>query len=172
MQAIQNTISESQAVIFSKPVIAPFLIPVTHDSTPNCINSPFMVDGKCYGVTALSFGSPYGVVVVDNLDDTDVSALGAALGTHRLFPKGANIVFMQMLGRENLKAQAWPMAGEKVMPFEAACAAGTAAMMLRKVLSGTVTVRMGENSFQVAWDKGEGDVRLTESRAEMGDDYY
>ena len=171
MQTIKKTISANQVVNFGKPVTTPFLIPVTHASTPNCINSPFMVDGKCYGVTALSFGSLYGVVMVENLDDIDISALGAALGTHRLFPKGANIVFVQILGGEDLKAQVWPLAGKKVAPFEAACAAGTAAMMLRKVLSGTVTVWMGKNSYHVEWDKGESDVRLTESRAEMGDDY-
>jgi len=172
MQTIMHTISENKTLVFNKPITTPFLIPVIHASTPNCVDNPFMVDGKSYGVTALSLGSPHGVVMVDNLDDIDVSKLGLSLGTHPLFPKGANIVFVQIMDKEALKARLWPQDGsETAYTFEAACAAGTAAMMLRKVSSGKIQVCMGAHSFQVEWDKGEGDVRLTESRAEIGDDY-
>ena len=146
------------AVALGKPITIPVLVPVLHASTPTCINDPFMVDGECYKVTALSFGTPHGAVFVDDLDNFDVAALGPALGTHVLFPKGASIVFMELLDRENIKARIWQR-GEGEVPFtaEAAGAAATAAMMCQKVLFSEANVIMGECTFRVKWDRaGDG----------------
>lgn len=149
-------------ISIGKPVTAPVLVPVEHKSTPTCISDPFMVDGECYKVTAMSFGSPHGAVLVDNVDGVDVPALGSKIGTHILFPKGASIVFIQMLDKENLTARLWQRdKGETSFTPEAACVAGTAAMMLQKVLGHKANVSMGGNTFQVKWDRGGGDVSLT-----------
>lgn len=161
MKNIFNAASENRAISLGKPVTAPCLIPVKHESTPNCINNPFMVDGTCYKVTALSFGSPHGVVVADDIDAVDVEALGSSLGTHPLFPKGASIVFIQITGKETLKARLWQLnKGEIPFTFESVGVAGTAAMMLQKILERKANVLMGGNAFQVEWNKGEA-VSLT-----------
>ena len=156
MRTVQNA-----TISMGKPITAPVLIPVEHKSTPTCINNPFMVDGRCYKVTALSFGSPHGAVVVDDVDSLDVSTLGAKLGTHVLFPKGASIVFIQMIDRESLKVRLWQHGeGEIAFTPEAVCVAATAAMMLQKVLGNNANVSMGGNLFQVNWKRG-GEVSLT-----------
>jgi diaminopimelate epimerase len=149
-------------ISIGKPIMAPCLIPVEHKSTPHCINDPFMINGDCFKVTAMSFGSPHGAVFVDDCDSVDVEAIGHSLGTHRLFPKGASIVFIQMLDRENLKARLWQW-GEGETPFtpEAVCVAGVAAMKLQKVLTSVANVYMGDNIFQVEWNRGIGDVWMT-----------
>lgn len=149
-------------VLFGKPVTAPILVPVEHKATPTCINDPFIVNGECYRVTAMSLGTPHGAVFVDDVDSIDVSLLGSALGTHALFPKGASIVFIEMLDRYNLKVRLWQR-GEGETPFmpEAACVAGTTAIMLHKVLEDRATIIMGNNAFQVEWDRGNSDVCLT-----------
>ncbi len=156
-----NTTAE-KTISLGKPVTAPCLIPVRHKSTPRCIYSPFMVNGDCYRVTAMSFGSPHGAVLVEDVDAVNVAALGASLGTHRLFPQGASIVFVQMLDGESLKARLWQRGeGETAFTCEAACVAATAAVMLQKTLASKATVLMGGHSFQVEWDRGAGGVRLT-----------
>jgi diaminopimelate epimerase len=162
MRNMNNVTSKNRTILFNKPITTPFLIPVIHASTPNCISDPFMVDGVCYRVTAMSFGSPHGAVVVDNVDTVDVPTIGSALGTHCLFPKGASIVFIQVLDRETIKARLWQL-NEGEIPFtpEAVCVAGTAAIMLQKILTTKATVLMGGNEFQVEWNKGEGTVSLT-----------
>ncbi len=149
-------------ISLGKPVTAPVLVPVEHKSTPACINDPFMVDGECYKLTAMSFASPHGAVLVENVDDEDVPAVGSKLGTHVLFPKGASIVFFQMLDKENLKVRLWQRdKGETAFTPEAACVAGTAAMMLQKVLGYKANVSMGGSTYQVKWDRGGGEVSLT-----------
>lgn len=155
-------IATGKELSFGNPVTVPVLIPVEHKSTPACINDPFMVNGKSYGVTAMSFGSPHGAVFVENTDDVDVPSLGSALGNHALFPKGASIVFIQVLDKEHIKARLWQR-GEGETPFtpEAVCVAGTAAMMLQKVLQREVHVHMGGSGFHVKWDRGGAGVHLT-----------
>lgn len=157
---MQSTISAT--ISLGKPITAPALITVAHSSTPNCIDEPFMMDRKPYKFTCVSFGTPHCAVFVDNVDDVDVPALGAKLGTHALFPKGASIVFIQMLDKDSLKARLWQRGkGEATFTPEAACVAGTAAMMLQRVSGYKANVSMDDNTFQVRWDRGGGDVSLT-----------
>jgi len=154
--------NEAMSVNMGKPITAPCLIPVLHASTPKCINNPFMVNGEPYGVTALSFGTPHGAVFVDDVDGLDVATLGAALGTHALFPQGASIVFAQVVDKENVKARLWHRDhGGILFTPEAATVAGTAAKMLQKVSSGNVTVKMSENIVNVEWNHGDDEAVLT-----------
>lgn len=152
-------------ISMGSPITAPVLVPVEHKSTPTCINDPFMVDGKCYPVTAMSFGTPHGAVFVDDVDSVDVPALGSALGTHPLFPKGASIVFIQVLGKAldkgDLKARVWQHgAGETDFAPEAVCVAGTAAMMLQKILLSKVNVHMGKGRYCVSWDRQTDNITM------------
>ena len=136
-------------VSLGKPVTIPVLVPVEHKSTPTCINDPFMVNGECYRVTAMSFGTPHGAVFVDDVDKIDVPTLGFALGTHALFPKGASIVFIQVIDKENLKARLWQRGkGEASFTPEAACVAGTAARMLQKTFKDEIDVSIGRQYIQ------------------------
>jgi diaminopimelate epimerase len=152
----------NRTVSLGKPVMVPCLIPVEHKSTPSCVNDPFMINGECYKVTAMSFESPHGTVLVDDIDAVNVQETGLVLGTHRLFPKGANIVFVQILDSETLKARIWHLEkGETDFTAEAACVSGVTAMMLHKILKDKVNVCMGDNVFQVEWNRGKNEVYLT-----------
>ncbi len=150
-----------KVVSLGKPITVPVLIPVEHKSTPSCICEPFMVNGRCYKVTAMSFGTPHGAVFADDIANIDVPSVGEALGTHVLFPKGASIVFIQMTDKENLKARLWQR-GEGEINFtpEAAGVAGTAAMMLQKAVGYNVNVNMGGNTYTVEWNRGGGEVTV------------
>ena len=162
MDKTSMNLSDKSLIFMGQPITAPCLIPVLHSSTPSCINNPFIVNGELYGVTALSFGSPHGAVFVDDVDNVDVPALGSAIGTHPLFPKGASIVFIQVLDKETLKVRLWQRdQGEAAFTPEAACVAGAAAMMLQKVSFNEATVNMGGNSLLVQWDRANDGVLLT-----------
>ncbi|HHV59330.1 MAG TPA: hypothetical protein GXX49_03370 [Clostridiaceae bacterium] len=159
---MNSTICRTKTVNLGKPILIPCLIPVKHKSTPNCINVPFIVNSKCYKVTAISFGSPHGAVFVDDVDSVDVQKAGPALGTHSLFPKGANIVFIQVLTREAIKARLWHLEkGESDFTAEAVCVSGVTAIMLHKILTDKAKVYMGENVFQVEPDRRTNEVYLT-----------
>jgi len=149
-------------LLMGQPVTTPCLIPVLHSSTPACINNPFMVNGDCYKLTAMSFGNAHGAVFVDDVDALDLEVIGAALGTHVLFPVGASIVFVEAAGKGDLKARLWQNEiGEIPFTPEAVSVAGTAAMMLQKVLGTSANISMGGEDFQVKWDRCGSGISLT-----------
>lgn len=158
---MQTTINAT--ISLGKPITAPVLVPVLNNPPPTrCINKPFNANGEWYEVTAMSFGNPHGAVFVDDVHNIDVPAMGSALSTHVLFPKGASIVFIQILDKENLTARLWQQnEGETTFTLEAACVAGTAAMMLQKVLKNEAIIHMADNTFQVNWDRNTDNVNLT-----------
>jgi diaminopimelate epimerase len=54
-------------------------------------------------VYSINTGVPHAVVLVDDLDDTDVGQIGAALRHHHHFqPRGTNVNFVRQLGPQNL----------------------------------------------------------------------
>lgn len=158
-EAMSN--ANKTTISMGQPTTVPVLVPVEHRSTPAFINNPLVIDGNIYRVTALSLGSPHGAVIVDDVDSVDVSALGAALGTHVLFPKGANIVFIQVLDKESIRVRIWQRdVGEVPFAGESIAVAGVAARMLQKALFHDVRVDAGGVSFQVNWNRVN-DVSLT-----------
>jgi diaminopimelate epimerase len=61
------------------------------------------VAGEALTVYAINTGVPHAVVLVDNLDGTDVRRLGAALRHHHKFqPRGTNVNFVRQLGPQAL----------------------------------------------------------------------
>lgn len=156
------TLVKNNYISMGKPIKSPFLIPVKHNSTPNCINEPFMVDGKIYRVTCVSFGTPHGVVFTDDVKNIDIEHVGASLEMHPLFPEGTSIVFVQALNRKQIKTRLWQR-GQGEIPFtsEAVCVAMTAAKMLQKIET-EAEVLMGDNKFNVLWNGADENVYLAE----------
>ena len=156
---------QMQTVSFDCPVTVPYLIPVIHNSTPSCINVPFMVEGTAYNVTSFSLDKPFGVVIIENIDKIDISITGKALSTHPLFPKGADIVFLEVESKDLLKARLYSKEdGETGFSERGACAAFVAARMLDKSY-GSALVAMSGKTCRVEWDGVAGNVRLTESKS-------
>ena len=157
---------QQQTISFGRPVTVPYLVPVIHNSTPSCINHPFMVDGQEYRVTSFALNSsagtrPYGVVVTDNVNTMDISTHGKALSNHPLFPNGADIVFLEIESKDLLKARLYEKEeGEIVFSDKGACAAFVAARILDKTY-GSADVEMGGKTCRVEWDGVEGSVTLT-----------
>ena len=154
----QQTIQQN-IVSFGPPVMAPYLIPVLHSSTPQCINVPFMVEGEQYNVTSFSLDRPYGVVVTDKLDELDISQPGKSLSTHPLFPFGADIVFLEIKNKDMLKARLYKKnEGEFGFSQAGACAAFVAARILQETHESEALVAMGDKTCRVKWDGLDGNV--------------
>lgn len=158
-------------ITMGKPITAPNLIPVRHRSTPTCVNQPFTVNGEIFRVTCISFGTPYGAVLVDDVDSINLEHIGHSLGTHVLFPQGASIVFFQVLDKTNIKARLWHREyGAIDYTSEAVCVAYTVAVMLQKTMH-EGNVYMGKNEFHVKWDTRDRNVHLTGPNDRCMNDY-
>ncbi len=113
------------------------------------------VEGQQYRLGAVSMGNPHALMVVDDLDDTDVTRLGAAISTHPVFPNGCNAGFVQLVDRENVRLRVYERgAGETLACGSGACAAVS---ILRKAdrVEKTVRVTQAGGILIIAWTGGE-----------------
>lgn len=116
---------------------------------------PLEIDGRQYRLGAASMGNPHALMVVDDLERTDVARLGAAISTHPAFPDGCNAGFVQIIDRENIRLRVFERgAGETLACGSGACAAVS---ILRRagLVEKTVHVTQAGGALIITWTGGE-----------------
>ncbi|MEN8176227.1 MAG: diaminopimelate epimerase [Pseudomonadota bacterium] len=114
------------------------------------------VEGTEYSISAVSMGNPHAVLVVDDVADAPVATLGPLLEAHGRFPQRANVGFMQIEGREQIRLRVFERgAGETLACGTGACAAVVAGR-LRGLLDERVRVRLRGGDLVISWT-GEGE---------------
>ncbi len=144
------------------PVLEPKQIPVDSD-LPRFVSQPVEVLGKTYFLTAVSMGNPHGVLFVDDVSSCPLETLGPALETHPLFPKKANIEFVQVDNRYEIRMRVWERGSGETM----ACGTGACASAVASVLNGktddAVLVHLAGGDLEIQWDQEKDTVYMTGS---------
>lgn len=111
--------------------------------------------------SALSMGNPHAVIVVDDLDKTDVVGLGAALGQHSCFTQGANVGFMQVVARQSIRLRVFERgSGETLACGTGACAAVVSGCKLG-LLESPVEVNVRGGTLTIEWQGDDAPVLMT-----------
>ena len=111
--------------------------------------------------SVLSMGNPHCVIRVDSVEDAAVDEIGRELSTHRLFPNGVNVGFMEIVDSYLIKLRVYERGvGETEACGSGACAAVVAGR-IRALLRDQVTVRLRGGDLTVNWPGGTKSVRLT-----------
>ncbi|MDF2182402.1 diaminopimelate epimerase [Neptuniibacter sp. CAU 1671] len=107
-------------------------------------------------LSAVSMGNPHGVLLVDDVSTAPVETLGPALEAHPRFPAKANIGFMQVVSRNEIKLRVFERGvGETRACGTGACAAVVAGS-LRGLLDMPVKVHLPGGALEISWT-GEGE---------------
>jgi diaminopimelate epimerase len=121
-----------------------------------CIGCDLVVGEVIFNVTCLSMGNPHCVIFVESVDKAPVDYIGPFVENHPVFPKRANVGFVQIIGKDELKVRVWERGcGETLACGTGTCAAVAAANKLGKVgnkvtvhvLGGVLQVEVGESLF-------------------------
>jgi diaminopimelate epimerase len=89
-----------------------------------------LIDGSVE-VAVLSMGNPHAVQLVDDVDTTDVAALGPEIEVLDCFPQKVNAGFMQIVSRSSIRLRVFERgAGETLACGTGACAAVVAGIRL------------------------------------------
>ena len=108
------------------------------------------VDGRVIEITSLSLGNPHCVVLVPDLADVDVQALGPKIERHPAFPAHTNVQFAQVAGRAEVQLEIWERgAGYTLASGSSACAA-VAAAHRKGLVDRAVTVVMPGGKLEIA----------------------
>jgi diaminopimelate epimerase len=122
---------------------------------------PVEVAGEWVELSVVSMGNPHGVLRVEDLERAPVATLGAALEAHPRFPNRANIGFMQVVNRGEIRLRVYERGvGETLACGTGACAAVVAGR-LRGLLDEAVVVHLRGGDLRIRWP-GEGQMlRMT-----------
>jgi diaminopimelate epimerase len=153
-QAILYLLPDRQVdVDMGVPELSPAEIPFTAES--QAATYRVEANGEQVELSAVSMGNPHGVVLVDNVDTAPVATLGPVLEAHPRFPKKANIGFMQVINRGEIRLRVFERgAGETLACGTGACAAVVAGR-LRGLLDEEVIVHLPGGDLRIRWE-GEG----------------
>ena len=141
------------------PVLEPALVPFT--AAAQAASYPLVVNGTCYEITAVSMGNSHCVMVVDDVENFPVLALGPQIEHHAAFPQRVNAGFMQILNRGAIKLRVYERGtGETLACGTGACAAVVAGRV-RGLLDAQVSVHTHGGELQIAWPGGNASVWKT-----------
>lgn len=110
--------------------------------------------------SVLSMGNPHAVVLVDNVVQTDVAALGRGVQQHPAFLQGVNVGFMQIELRNRVHLRVYERgAGETLACGTGACAAVVAGIRLG-LLDQQVAVVTRGGVLDISWAGGTKPVMM------------
>ncbi len=109
------------------------------------------INGTLTEFGAVSMGNPHAVILVENVDLAPVAETGRILESHPLFPKRANIGFMQVLNREHIKLRVYERGAAETL----ACGSGACAAVVvgieQNLLDNDVTVDLPGGQLTINW---------------------
>jgi diaminopimelate epimerase len=123
---------------------------------------PLNINQKDYHLGAVSMGNPHCLMVVDDIDNTDVEQLGATIGSHPAFPEGCNVGFAQIIDRGQIRLRVYERGG---VGETRACGSGSCAAVsiLRShdLVDETVNVTQPGGRLIIKWTGGGNPVIMT-----------
>lgn len=151
------------SVDMGRPEFEPAMIPFVSDNTATQYERRVTVDGKelTLQFSALSMGNPHAVLIVEDLDNSAVTDIGRALGSHPDFPAGVNVGFMQIVSPDEIRLRVYERgSGETQACGTGACAAVVTGCLLGR-LNGTVKVNLRGGQLRIDWQQGDAPVIMT-----------
>ena len=122
---------------------------------------PIVINGMEYAISAVSMGNPHAVMIVDDVDTTDVATLGKAIQSHEQFPQRVNAGFMEIVSRSEIRLRVFERgAAETLACGTGACAAVAAGIQLGK-LDDQVTVRLAGGNLNIRWPGADQSLLMT-----------
>jgi carbamoyl-phosphate synthase large subunit len=87
------------------------------------------IDGGTFSITCVSVGNPHCVMFCDDLEHAGVNVIGPKIERASIFPRRANVEFVQVLDENTLRMRIWERGdGETPASGSGACAAVVAAV--------------------------------------------
>ena len=157
---IKNKKVETVEVDMGEPIFEAEKIPVLSDKYP-VKNLKIIAEDKEFTFTCVSMGNPHAVTIIKNVIDFDVQRYGEILEKSKIFPQRANIEFVQILDKENVKMRVWERGTGETL----ACGTGACATVVTCNLNGyvknDVNVELPGGILKIKWNKQNNHVYMT-----------
>jgi diaminopimelate epimerase len=140
------------------PEFSPQRIPFITDS--QCSRYELSLGGKSIEFGAVSMGNPHALILVDDIAQAPVDALGRQLQASGQFPEGVNVGFAQVISENEIKLRVNERgAGETLACGSGACAA--VAVLVRQGRVGRhVDVHLPGGTLVIDWPSDNAEIRM------------
>jgi diaminopimelate epimerase len=168
---VRRGVVDQVRVDMGEPTLLPERIPTTLRSPAGpaapVVNVPLAIGGREFPVTCVSMGNPHCVVAVDEPTDDWVLGIGPQLETDPHFPNRANVEFVQVLGRGEVRQRTWERGSGETL----ACGSGACAVCVAGVLTDqtdrNVLVHLSGGDLSIEWNEQDNHVHMTGPAVEV-----
>jgi len=110
---------------------------------------------------AVSMGNPHAVLQVADINSAPVAELGKVLESHTIFPERANIGFMQVTSRNQVKLRVYERGAAETMACGSGACAAAVVGIEQGLLDNTVTVELPGGKLRISWAGRDTPVFMT-----------
>ena len=151
---------ETARVDMGEPILEAEKIPVISKEQP-VKNLVLEAEEKKFKFTCVSMGNPHAITIVDDTKKFDVEKYGRILEVDKAFPKKANIEFVQIADKENIKMRVWERgAGETLACGTGACATAVACN-LNGLTDRKVNIELLGGTLNIEWNETDNHIYMT-----------
>lgn len=140
---------EEVTIKLAIPQFDPKHIPFTANA--EALHYPLSLEDQTVQIAAVSLGNPHAVIEVPDIDTALVKKWGSQISRHSRFPKGANVSFMQIIDKNNIRLRVY----ERGVGETLACGSGAVASAVSGIKNGTldqkVKVQFSTGNLTVTW---------------------
>jgi len=131
------------------PSFVPAEIPILAGTAE--IRYELVINGVACEFGCVSMGNPHATMLVNEVDQADLSTIGPALQEHSFFPHKVNVGFMQIVHRGRVKLRVFERGvGETLACGTGACAAVAIGVMWDR-LDSSVDVELPGGALHIEW---------------------
>ena len=146
-------------VNMGKPNFAPDAVPIKAQKQ----EKTYIIrnDDSTYFCGAVSMGNPHCMILVDDVDNYDVTGVGALLESHERVPARVNVGFMQIINSSTVKLRVFERGvGETLACGSGACAA-VAIGQIQGKLDKEVKVTLPGGDLVIKWPGPDHSLKMT-----------
>ena len=128
---------------------------------------------RMFEITPVNTGNPHGVIFLDEpVEEFDLAKYGPVLENHPMFPKKANIEFVNVLAGDRLRMRVW----ERGSGITLACGTGSCASLVAAHVNGLcdrrATIVLDGGELVDEWDESTNHVFMTGPATDVFDGEY
>jgi diaminopimelate epimerase len=125
-----------------------------------CFGEQLTVEGKTFIIHCVSVGNPHCVILVDDLNESEIRYYGPMIENHQMFPNRINVQFAKVLLPNEVQALIWERgAGYTLASGSSSCA--IASVMIKKGLTDRLlSVKMPGGALGIEIDN-DWNIRMT-----------
>lgn len=159
---VKNERVDNITAAIGAPILSADEVPVkTFDKNHHCLNVPVPVLDTTLLLNAISLGNPHCVVFVKDAFNFDIDKYGPAVECLDVFPRKANVEFVQVVDDHNLRMRTWERNCGETLACATGCSAATVCGFLTGRCSNETTVHQLGGDIHIKYDTDEDCIYMT-----------